>query len=106
MKVIDKLVDIANNGENSIIEYFRYYNRNDNCFESCLLSLEDLIYKLNNGSININDDIGIYYTPKKYKNIEKLPKNVTDNACISKDDRLIATKINEIIDFLNGDSDE
>lgn len=33
--------------------------------------------------------------------IEKIPKSVIDNACNSKDMRLIATKLNEIINKLN-----
>lgn len=37
---------------------------------------------------------------------EKLPKSVTDNACSSKDMRLIAITINQLIDYLKSKGDE
>lgn len=42
--------------------------------------------------------VEIIEEPKK---IEKLPKNITDNACATRDQRTIANKINELIDEIN-----
>lgn len=77
MKVIDKLVDIANNGVSETAQYFRYYNRSAHLFDSCLLTLGSLIYKLNNGSLDINDEIKVIDdetedTSKEDKKIEKI----------------------------------
>lgn len=47
---------------------------------------------------NLNDEVEIIEEPKK---IEKLPKNITDNACATRDQRTIANKINELIDEIN-----
>lgn len=46
----------------------------------------------------LNEDVEIIEEPKK---IEKLPKNITDNACATRDQRIIANKINELIDEIN-----
>lgn len=46
----------------------------------------------------LNDYVEIIEEPKK---IEKLPKNITDNACATRDQRTIANKINELIDEIN-----
>ena len=43
-------------------------------------------------------EVEIIEEPKK---IEKLPKNITDNACATRDQRTIANKINELIDEIN-----
>lgn len=118
MRVIDKLVDIANNGTSEIIQYFRYYNRNAKQFDSCMLSLENLIYKLNNGTLDINDEIKVIdedvpkedtqnYIFKHYlykdKKIEKI--KISSRSFI-RNQKVIINKINEIIDKINGDSDE
>lgn len=105
MKVIDKLVDIANNGTSEIIQYFRYYNRNANQFDSCMLSLDNLIYKLNNGALDINDEIKVIDedTPKEDKKIEKIQLPIPS---LSPQLIYLSTKINEIIDRLNGEDNE
>lgn len=46
----------------------------------------------------LNDYVEIIEEPKK---IEKLPKNITDNAGATRDQRIIANKINELIDEIN-----
>ncbi len=46
----------------------------------------------------LNDEVEIIEEPKK---IEKLPNNITDNAGATRDQRIIANKINEIIDEIN-----
>ncbi len=47
---------------------------------------------------SLNEDVEMIEEPKK---IEKLPKNITDNACATRDQRIIANKINELIDEIN-----
>ena len=51
----------------------------------------------------LNDEVEIIEEPKK---IEKLPKNITDNACTTRDQRIIANKINELIDEINNLKEE
>ena len=46
----------------------------------------------------LNDYVEILEEPKK---IEKLAKDITDNACATIDQRTIANKINELIDEIN-----
>ena len=46
----------------------------------------------------LNYEVEIIEEPKK---IEKLPKNITDNVCATRDQRTIANKINELIDEIN-----
>lgn len=46
----------------------------------------------------LNYEVEIIEEPKK---IEKLPKDITDNACATRDQRTIANKINELIDEIN-----
>ena len=47
---------------------------------------------------DLNEDVEIIEETKK---IEKLPKDITDNACATIDQRAIANKINELIDEIN-----
>lgn len=46
----------------------------------------------------LNDEVEVIEETKK---IEKLPKDITDNACATRDQRTIANKINELIDEIN-----
>lgn len=59
--------------------------------------LEKLFYELYTLDF-INNKVEIIEEPKK---IEKLAKNITDNACATIDQRKIANKINELIDEIN-----
>lgn len=97
MKVIDKLVDIANNGTSEIVQYFRYYNRNAKQFDSCMLSLENLIYKLNNGELDINDEIRVIdeeiqvlsrWCPPKEDEIEDTPNYIFKHYPYKEDKRI------------------
>ena len=96
MKVINKLVDIANNGVNEYIQYFRYYNRNAHQFNCCMLSLDNLIYKLNNGELDINDEIKII-DEEKHEKIEKIDLQKGIKSELYE----LASKLNEIIDYIN-----
>lgn len=102
IKVIDMLVKIANGEKvpkkikfrHSIWEYCKdgntqdYINDSDKCLMEFLAINKD----------GLNQDVEIIEEPKK---IEKLPKNITDNACATRDQRTIANKINELIDEIN-----
>ena len=103
MKIIDLLNKIANEEEvpknikydNYILTYNEraqdYYNYNE---PTCIYSLlDDIHYKLND-KVEIIDD-----TPKEDKKIEKLNINTYDEIL----DTTLASKINEIIDRLNGE---
>ena len=46
----------------------------------------------------LNDEVEIIEDPKK---IKKLPKEITDNACATRDQKIIANKIDELIDEIN-----
>lgn len=54
----------------------------------------------------LNDEIITFNKIEEKKIPEKLPKSVTDNAGSSKDMRLIAITLNEIIDYLKSKGDE
>ncbi len=47
---------------------------------------------------DLNDEVEIIEESKK---IKKLPKEITDNACATRDQRIIANKIDELIDEIN-----
>lgn len=67
-------------------DYKNYTSTNDWLFESYLIT-------------NIlNDVVEIIEEPKK---IEKLPKEITDNVCATRDQKIIANKIDELIDEIN-----
>lgn len=106
MKVIDKLVDIANNGESEIIQYFRYFNRKRKEYAVFMMRYEELIYKLNYEELDINDEIEILEdTPKEDNKIEKIDvawQNVFDEQAQKDFAKMTLDKINEIIDKLEG----
>jgi hypothetical protein len=52
----------------------------------------------------LNDEVEIIEEEKKIP--EKLPKSVTDNGGSSKDVRLIANTLNQVIDYLKSKGDE
>lgn len=102
IKVIDMLVKIANGEKvpkkikfkHSIWEYCKDGNTQDyiNDYDKCLMEFLAI------NKDGLNQDVEIIEEPKK---IEKLPKNITDNACATRDQRTIANKINELIDEIN-----
>ncbi len=46
----------------------------------------------------LNNEVEIIEEPKK---IKKLPKEITDNVCATRDQKIIANKIDELIDEIN-----
>ena len=121
MKVIDLLNIIANGDD--VPEYVRYFNKLDGQYLVMLPCKDNIIYRLNEGAIDLNDEIikedkkdnftGIKYysngevfmsvdTSEKLQpenvetNIEKLNKNH-----FHKKQRQLANKINELIDEVN-----
>lgn len=113
IKLIDLLVKIANGEEIpkkiAIQNEVLIYNEGE------ILNLQDSYYMADNEdatwriwAYELNDEVEILEdTPKEEKKIpEKLPKSVTDNACSSKDMRLIAITLNKIIDYLKNKGDE
>lgn len=46
----------------------------------------------------LNNEVEIIEEPKE---IKKLPKEITDNACATRDQKIIANKIDELIDEIN-----
>lgn len=102
IKVIDMLVKIANGEKvpkkikfkHSIWEYCKDGNTQDyiNDYDKCLMEFLAI------NKDGLNQDVEIIEEPKK---IEKLPKNITDNACATRDQRTIANKINELIDEIS-----
>lgn len=102
MKIIDLLVKIANGEKvpnkikfrHSIWEYCKDGSTQDyiNDYDKCLMEFLAI------NKDGLNQYVEIIEEPKK---IEKLPKNITDNACATRDQRTIANKINELIDEIN-----
>ena len=107
MKVINLLVDIANNGEREKHKYFKYFNRLDKEDDIAMIHLYSIIYKLNNGCIDLNDEIEIIEdTSKETNKIEHIGTNfyfAFDEQVQQDSLTEIAIKINEIIDRLNGE---
>ena len=108
MKVIDLLNKIANGEEipnkitirnNTLI-----YNKDH------LLNLQDYYYMDDEEDAtwkiwwyDLNDEVEII---EKDKEIKKLPPSFYENACLTKQDRDVANKINEIIDKINSMEDK
>lgn len=57
-------------------------------------TLQDQVYL----EERLNDEVEIIKEPKK---IKKLPKEITDNVCATRDQKIIANKIDELIDEIN-----
>ena len=51
----------------------------------------------------LNNEVEIIEEPKE---IKKLPKEITDNACATRDQKIIANKIDELIDEINNLKEE
>ena len=98
IKIIDLLNKIANGEESINVE--TKYDSDDWVKDDFLFNLYKEFEHKNNYEIVefLNDYVEIIEEPKK---IEKLAKNITDNACATIDQRTIANKINELIDEIN-----
>ena len=102
IKIINMLVKIANGEKvpkkikfrHSIWEYCKDGSTQDyiNDYDKCLMEFLAI------NKDGLNQYVEVIEEPKK---IEKLPKNITDNACATRDQRTIANKINELIDEIN-----
>ena len=111
MKVIDLLNKIAN-GED--VPYSVKYNERiyEYVEETKWYLREDLKSELFIDKNKLNDEIEIIEdTPKEDKKIEKLDNNTvfyggTFETRWNDKERILVSKLNEIIDRLNGDSDE
>ncbi len=114
MKVIDLLVDIAKNGIGKEKKHFKYYNRIDEEYDIAMIDLSSIIYKLNKEIIDINDEVEIIEgTPEENKKIDKIKLTnggltihkivgeIENDYPLSKVERTIIYKINEIIDKIN-----
>lgn len=110
MKIIDLLNKIANGEE--VPAYVRYINFVKNKEDIMMVCKENIIYKLDQLEIHLNDEVEII----EDKKIEKLDirneKNCKNNwkwkvygeehgYNISTPQKIIADKINEIIDYIN-----
>lgn len=98
IKIIDLLIKIANGEENTKVK--TKYDSVDWVEKDFLFSVYNEFNSRNNAEIVefLNDYVKIIEEPKK---IEKLPKEITDNACATRDQRIIANKIDELIDEIN-----
>lgn len=100
IKIIDLLNKIANGEEvpkKIKYEYSIYEltpERND---YYCKNTMRWFTNEINSLGV-LNEEVEII---EELKKIEKLPKNITDNACATRDQRIIANKINELIDEIN-----
>lgn len=92
IKFKNEMYEYNNSIENNFIDYIGIEKENNvRCYLSSYIGnnyLSDMLI----------DEVEIIEEPKK---IEKLPKNITDNACATRDQRTIANKINELIDEIN-----
>ena len=99
MKItIYELLGLSRNSENEI--YVRYYNRltqNNDVMWACK---ENIIYKLNQNIVYLDDEIEILDEPKEDK-IEKLNLKVDTWCNPSQCDLELGKKIDEIIDKIN-----
>ncbi len=86
------------------------YNKEFEEYVCCNHDLTPLFSKYNWYGLTILDDAVEIIEEKEDKEEkkipEKLPKSVTDNAGSSKDMRLIATTINQLIDYIKSKGDE
>lgn len=98
MKIIDLYNMVANNEKlpkKIIYKNCIFENRSviDYWCKEAKICLDELIFMQ-----NLNDEVEILEEENKMP--EKLPKSVTDNAGSSKDMRLIAITLNQMIDYL------
>ena len=103
MKIIDILVKIANNEETP--EYIKFYNRCNGQQETMLCCKENIIYKLDQLIIGLNDEILVLeeVEDKEYEDIEELPNyaDCDDNTGLacgwSFAEEILKNKINALI---------
>lgn len=93
MKVIDSLVKIANGEE--VPEYIEYYNRNSDKKDIMLVCKENIIYKLDQLEILLNDEIEIIEDkPKKIDEFVNFNTYCKDNEVKYDSDDIIENYLN------------
>jgi len=98
MKVIDLLNKIAN-GEDFKEKHIKYFDRIDQEYDICMICEANIIYKLDETSIELNDEVEILEEEKKIP--EKLNLKLDDWTTPTQCDiELSLKKIDEIIDYL------
>jgi hypothetical protein len=106
MKIIDLLNKIAN-GEDFEEKHIKYLDRIDQEYDICMICEENIIYKLDEKSIELNDNVEIIEEDKKIeiieedKKIEKIDLDSLLGIGYYEGKQTLAGKINEIIDHIN-----
>ena len=103
MKIIDLLNKIANGEE--VPEYIRYYNKIDDMQLVMLFCKENIIYKLNENAIGLNDEVEIiksqeHKIPEKFEIYDNSIEWCCNGRSITDNEKDIMDKINEILDYL------
>lgn len=104
MKVIDLLNKIANGEE--VPEYITYFDRNKNGLETMMVCKANIIYQLDQISIDFNDEVEILEEDKKIEKIRHDACWIYDDETeqlekITLKDDLILNKLDELIDEVN-----
>ena len=104
MKVIDLLNKIAKGKE--VPEYIKYIKRKDSSEEIMYVCKENIIYRLDQLDIDLNDEIEIIEEEKEIEEIELTSDGgiILENdvkVLASEKDLLFANKINELVRELN-----
>lgn len=105
IKIIDLLVKIVNREavpkkikyKNEIYERYQNTTINNLYYYQVPNKCKFLIVQLSSVG-DLLDEVEIIEEPKK---IKKLPKEITDNVCATRDQKIIANKIDELIDEIN-----
>lgn len=89
-KLTEKELKIINKASNITITNYEVKNR-EIAIDNLINIIEDLLGEIEHKEEMIEE-------PKK---IKKLPKEITDNVCATRDQKIIANKIDELIDEIN-----
>ena len=99
IKVIDLLNKIAN-GENISNNHMKYFNRQDQEYDICLICLPNLTYKLDNDIVELNDEVEILEEEKKDNftgwKMYQDEKEVCSMDCSAEEEKKIPEKLEEI----------
>lgn len=103
MRVIDLLVKIANGEE--VPEYIGYRDISTHTYETMLVCKENIIYKLDQCVIDLNDEVGIIIKDKTIEEVKEIEKIRTMDIKrgyinFSTGSEMIK-RINELIDAVN-----
>ena len=113
MKIIDLLNKIANNGVSDEIQHIKYFDRNAEKNDICMLCYKNLIYKLDCGQLDINDEVEIIEEEKKipeklstWFSVEQRQTDEENNEFANYNFEKMYEKINEICDYLKSKGEE